>query len=47
MCVCERERGVGVGVLWCGVGGAVDEFKITKMARGLLFWKGQKKWRIL
>lgn len=44
MCVCEREGGwgcFGVG------GGAVDEFKITKMARGLLFWKGQKKWRIL
>lgn len=44
MCVCERERGGGGALVW---GGAVDEFKITKMARGLLFWKGQKKWRIL
>lgn len=45
----EREGRKGRGACWCGGGGVGggDEFKITKMARGLLFWKGQKKWRIL
>lgn len=44
----ERERQEVGGVEWGGYfegGGRI--FKITKMARGLLFWKGQKKWRIL